>query len=337
MRKTLILVLSILFIAACKNETPKSYVTFSGKITNKFSDKITIKNNKNETIKVLKVAEDGSFKDTLHVSKGMYGFTDGREYGRLFLFPDSDLKLTLDTKQFDESMTFSGKGSDENNYAVTKQLLQEALFDNISLFDLPKEKFTVALDSIKESYDALLKAQDGLDPEFVMQDIEDNAGFIGYLSSKYDEMALINKLKGKASPVFQDYENINGGKTSLNDLKGKYVYIDIWATWCQPCLGEIPALKELEKEFGDKMHFVSISVDKQDKHDIWKQMVSDKALKGIQLFARSNESSHFMEDYKVSSIPRFILLDPKGLVVMPDASRPSNPNTKILFEHLLAK
>ena len=67
---------------------------------------------------------------------------------------------------------------------------------------------------------------------------------------------------GSPSPKFSNYENFNGGTTSLDDFKGKVTYIDIWATWCLPCRGEIPALKELEKKFhGKDVAFVSISID----------------------------------------------------------------------------
>ena len=59
---------------------------------------------------------------------------------------------------------------------------------------------------------------------------------------------------------------------SLSDLKGKYVYIDVWATWCGPCNAEIPHLKKLEEEFeGRNIYFVSISCD--DSRNAWERFV----------------------------------------------------------------
>ncbi|MFK8059036.1 MAG: TlpA family protein disulfide reductase [Polaribacter sp.] len=73
---------------------------------------------------------------------------------------------------------------------------------------------------------------------------------------------------GSPSPKFNGYENNAGGKTSLEDLKGKYVYIDVWATWCGPCIAEIPSLKKVEKDFHNKnIEFVSISIDRMKDHE----------------------------------------------------------------------
>lgn len=83
------------------------------------------------------------------------------------------------------------------------------------------------------------------------------------------------------------------------------------------------------------MYFVSISVDKKDKHDAWKKMVTEKELKGYQLYADNNWESSFVQEYGIDGIPRFILIDPKGNVVKPDAPRPSNPKTEELLLELL--
>ena len=130
--------------------------------------------------------------------------------------------------------------------------------------------------------------------------------------------------KGSASPKFSNYENNDGKTTSLDDFKGKYVYLDIWATWCGPCIAEIPSLKKIEKKYHNKnIEFVSISVDRMKDHDKWKKMIIEKELKGIQLFADNNWESQFIKDYLIKGIPRFILIDPQGNIINANAPRPS--------------
>lgn len=141
---------------------------------------------------------------------------------------------------------------------------------------------------------------------------------------------------GSPSPKFSNYENFNGGTTSLDDFKGKVTYIDIWATWCLPCRGEIPALKELEKKFhGKDVAFVSISID-QNK-DEWKEFVKSEDLKGVQLFAENAFESQFIQDYGIRQIPTFIIIDKEGKIVKADAPRPSSDEITGLLEGLLKK
>jgi thiol-disulfide isomerase/thioredoxin len=142
--------------------------------------------------------------------------------------------------------------------------------------------------------------------------------------------------KGKPSPKFYNYENFNGGTTSLDDLKGKYVYIDVWATWCAPCKAEIPSLKKIEDKYHNKnITFVSISVDRKKDHNKWLKMVKEKEMKGYQLFADNDWNSDFVKAYLILGIPRFILIDPKGNIVNSNAPRPSD-NSKLedLFKSL---
>ncbi|MCK0131235.1 TlpA family protein disulfide reductase [Flavobacteriaceae bacterium F08102] len=146
---------------------------------------------------------------------------------------------------------------------------------------------------------------------------------------------LLTVQKGQPSPKFVDYENHAGGTTSLDDLKGKYVYIDVWATWCGPCLAEIPSLKKVEKAYhGKNIHFVSVSIDKEDAYDKWKAMVTEKELGGIQLLADNAWESKFVQDYLIRGIPRFILIDPQGNIVNANAPRPSDPKLIETFESL---
>jgi len=154
------------------------------------------------------------------------------------------------------------------------------------------------------------------------------------LISKFNELTVKWKglRAGNPSPSFT-CQDINGKTVSLADLKGKFVYIDVWATWCGPCRGELPHLKKLEEAYGEKdIHFVSISCDKDKK--AWETMVTKQELKGIQLIFGADDS--FSKEYMINGIPRFILLDREGNIVNANATRPSDPATAKKFDELLS-
>lgn len=130
--------------------------------------------------------------------------------------------------------------------------------------------------------------------------------------------------RGKKSPNF-NYVDRNGKYVSLENLRGKNVYVDVWATWCGPCLAEVPSLKLMEEKYRSKnIEFVSLSIDRQKDKDKWLSMIEEKSLKGIQLMSDKDWSSDFVVNYNIKGIPRFILIDDEGNIVSPDAPRPSS-------------
>ncbi|TXE13121.1 TlpA family protein disulfide reductase [Seonamhaeicola algicola] len=154
------------------------------------------------------------------------------------------------------------------------------------------------------------------------------------ITKLYNELKVLSK--GQPSPTFENYENHAGGSTSLKDFKGKYVYIDVWATWCGPCKYEIPFLEKVEKEFHNKnIAFVSISVDTKKAYNTWKNMVTNNNMGGVQLLADKAFNSKFIKDYKVNGIPKFILIDPNGNIVSANAPRPSSKEIRPLLNTLL--
>lgn len=137
--------------------------------------------------------------------------------------------------------------------------------------------------------------------------------------AKWDKAAV-----GRPSPVFKGVD-VNGKEMTLRDFRGKYIYIDMWATWCGPCQKELPFLKKLEEKFkGRNIVFVGLSID-QDKAK-WAARVKSGTLSGTQLYI--GKGSKFQSDYRISGIPRFILLDPNGRIVNPDMTRPSSEDTE---------
>ncbi len=140
---------------------------------------------------------------------------------------------------------------------------------------------------------------------------------------------------GTVAPLFT-YNDVNGKAVALNDLKGNYVYIDIWAQWCGPCKQEIPFLQGIETKYtGKPIRFVSLSVDNLKDAGKWKQYIADHHLGGIQLIADNAFRSDFIQQFNINSIPRFILIGPDGRIISADADRPSNPNLQKLLNRLL--
>ncbi len=151
------------------------------------------------------------------------------------------------------------------------------------------------------------------------------------LTSDTDKILKKMEQQGvKKCPSFK-FKDINGKEVALEDFKGKYVYIDCWATWCGPCKRELPYLGKLEEKYKDRnIVFVSISSDK----DIaaWKKMVKTDKLGGVQLNIGTDRSFH--DALKINSIPRFLLVDPEGNFISDNAIRPSNSQIEILFDSM---
>lgn len=139
---------------------------------------------------------------------------------------------------------------------------------------------------------------------------------------------------GKEAPIFS-YPNLEGKLYSLNDFKGKYVYIDVWATWCAPCIREQPFLEEIEEKYkgNDNIVFLGISIDENKK--AWEEMVVAKEMKGIQLIADAAWQSKLNIDYNIKAIPRFLFIDKEGKIISSDADRPSSEALKEKLAELL--
>ncbi|RXK83213.1 TlpA family protein disulfide reductase [Filimonas effusa] len=138
-----------------------------------------------------------------------------------------------------------------------------------------------------------------------------------------------------AAPDFI-YTSVKGEKVSLKSLRGKYVYIDVWATWCGPCKAEIPHLTKVEEDYhGRNISFVSLSVDQPGDKNKWVDYVNGHQLKGIQLMADKAFDSEFIQKFNINAIPRFILISPEGKIISADAKRPSDPQLRTQLNALL--
>ena len=163
----------------------------------------------------------------------------------------------------------------------------------------------------------------------VKQLVKDN-DLLNTLSKHID---LVNKLKaGQPFPALPALTDLNDKEVKYEQLplKGKLLFIDIWATYCPDCRKELPALEALQEDYKtEPITFVSISVDR-DK-EAWKAMVKEKKLRGIHLYASPEIKELFKELYDLRSIPRYMLIDEKGNIINANLPMPSDKNLKELI------
>lgn len=141
------------------------------------------------------------------------------------------------------------------------------------------------------------------------------------LSREYVEEYMKRKATIVGSPFPADVvlEDADGNVVDIASFKGKYLYIDLWASWCGPCCKEVPHLQAIEKEFQDSnVVFLSISTD-TDK-EAWKNKMVELNMHGNQLHDRNNTLCNALN---VKGIPFFLIYDKEGKLHTYKAMRPS--------------
>lgn len=445
--KQTVYILIALIIASC--EPPKEEVRqtiISGHIINPVGETVTFKFSNADDI-VDSLDTENKFSTELNLSEPTeITFNHGNEHTFMYVRPGDSLSLTLNTEAFDESLKYTGIGSEINNYKAALMLLGDSVMSIKSMCMLPEDSFLLAIDSIENmkldyiadfgisdeyfiahtklaskwdiaskkmnypSYHKYLTKNDSFqvsDAYYSFQDdlnINDTSlikmrpfkGYVNWVAKKLtseiyeqkksdsidyydaniiaiDSLPLVDAVKemllfdlitnyysylkpekvvyittkwkttnpsdehiqkvdelvakwskiaaGQPAPGFT-YVNLEGDSVSLSDFRGKLVYIDVWATWCGPCIAEHPSMEKLQEKFKeDDVIFIAVSTDRSQEP--WKKMVAEKGLGGIHLWAPNAWKASIMQDYMIRGIPRFILIDKEGNIVDANAKRPS--------------
>lgn len=186
-------------------------------------------------------------------------------------------------------------------------------------------------------------AQEAIINEFIVKfdyakNYQDGLEQLTALSEKYklpeSYLKAFRKRKatipGNPFPEGVTMTDLNGNKVDFSKFRGKYVYIDMWASWCAPCIREIPHLKKLEEEVkNENVVFLSLSIDTNEES--WKKKVKELDLKGNLLIDSKNELPKALG---VSGIPFFVIYDKEGKLYKYNAPRPSDANVKEMLEQL---
>ncbi|MEN7549137.1 TlpA disulfide reductase family protein [Rapidithrix thailandica] len=165
--------------------------------------------------------------------------------------------------------------------------------------------------------------------ESVEEDLNDfknvfgQSAYLPSVNSVYEKWLKL--AKGQVAPGFA-YKDIDGNEIALSDFKGKVVYVDVWATWCGPCRGEIPHAKKLKEHYkgNEDVIFLYVSVDTDIQ--AWEKMLAnDKDFAdAVHVVSESGWDTKVTKDYMIKGIPRYILVDRNGNIGNAQAPRPSS-------------
>lgn len=172
------------------------------------------------------------------------------------------------------------------------------LLKDIDGFDKMKETFMLFEPSIREGrmrpiYDKWVKANE--------ESIEAEAK---------EKEAQKKQAEGIEAPVFT-LNDIEGKPLALNSLRGKYVVLDFWGSWCVWCIKGFPKMKEYYAKYSDK--FEILGIDCNDTEDKWKAAVKKHELPWLHVYCPKNSS--VLTDYGITGFPTKILIGPDGKIV----------------------
>lgn len=261
-------------------------------------------------------------------------------------------EMTIELVKDDmKNHVLTGSATNEEAKILEKQKepVQLALQPLMKAYQAEKDHEKAA--AIRDSWETYYEQMDKMDREFMAShpDSYVSAHLLRYKTSSltYDEAqaayerlservkqsGLANEIReeikklrmgspGSPASVFSK-KDINGEMFSLADLRGKYVLLDFWASWCVPCRKSNPHLKEIYKKYKDKgFEVVCISDDDRNEQK-WKDAVEKD---GIQAFkhvlrglewknGRPDQSHDISELYGIHTLPTKILIDKEGIII----------------------
>lgn len=180
--------------------------------------------------------------------------------------------------------------------------------DNYYAFYYYKSQMRYAQMYIKDEPDFFEKQlaymYDTFPPKYL--ETEEGKGFVQTLKTSIQPIGV-----GILAPDF-DFIDYKGNRLRLADFKGKYVLLDFWATWCPPCMAQIPALKEIRDTFPiERLEIIGVSLDNDPA--AFYTTVRDKMMGWRHLWDEKKDCTRL---YGVSAYPTIILIDPKGKIVL---------------------
>jgi thiol-disulfide isomerase/thioredoxin len=251
-------------------------------------------------------------------------------------YPNEELKYpkSLDKLRKDASMNAPELASFASYRAYVRGAVRQKVGVNDSAYfnairDSVQDHYTRDMILYEAAQESIFKLRDSTQRNMAISRILEDVQNERVKARLLEANTRANNLqRGKIAYNFAA-ESLNGKQMTLSSLAGKYVVIDFWATWCVPCKKEAPYFEEYAERFTrEDVAFVSLSVD-EDKN-AWAFDANYKRNKRVLQLLAKDTDGQMAKSFALNTIPRYILIDPKGRIInaqMPNASDPEFEST----------
>lgn len=349
--KYLPLILVVFLLASCALQRDNGeYITINGKVSRPGNGLIFLElltPTGYEKVDSAKVDESNFF--ILQAKKGgpnIYRINFFNKQKKTIVLEDQrDIYIEADGNS--EMGCFSGEGSEALEVITRVDKLQREFEMNRNLVNQKMrtafaKKENARLDSLRLGYESLelqykqtlweiIRRQEGNFTALTLMseqlDMESNLEFyheqmqimqtnlnhwlLERICSQYEKIKMT--AIGSIAPNFS-LKNPDGMLVSLSSFRGKYVYLDFWASWCQPCRLENPdLLKVYEKYRGQDFEVLGISFDK--KKEAWLKAIAQDKLTWAHVSDLKYFDSEMVDLYNIVNVPTTFLLDPEGVII----------------------
>lgn len=151
--------------------------------------------------------------------------------------------------------------------------------------------------------------------------------FMEQYQVEYDKAFKSKLLPGSVLNSAKEFSADAAFTGILDKYKGKIIYVDVWATWCQPCLAEMANSASLRQKFnGKNVAFVYLCINSPGEN-LWKNKIASHQIEGEHYFLDKQQSESLIKGYGIKGIPRYMIIDQDGQIINQEATRPGDSKT----------